>query len=152
MHVRAKLSIIALFCLLTLQSCKKCDTVDPRATEFINLRIVGENGANLVNPTVGRYHPDSIKVISSESMVTYFKKRVDPTIGEVQYQLLPDFNDTGASSVLLYLNSGDTDTLTLNYTFHQEKCGNYYEFSRFRYNGKDVTPNRPENVINLVKK
>jgi len=152
--MKLKLYCYVMVCLFLLEGCENCsDTADERVTSFIDMEFVDNNGDNLIDAVKGPYHPDSIKAFTENNDSFSFKKWTDPVLKHVQLELLPPFNDTGETVVYLYLNHLDTDTLVINYSHHKNKCSDYYEYTNYRFNGKEVKINYMEHsVLKLLKK
>ncbi|GLU57360.1 hypothetical protein Dfri01_68210 [Dyadobacter frigoris] len=105
-----------------------------------------------MNEKSGPYYPDSIKVMANGNPDLYFKRIQEQENNNIKFQLLPPFSNEEETLLLLYLNNIDSDTLLINYSYRRQKCESYYQYTRLRYNGRDIAKTVPSNVLELVKK
>ena len=140
--------------IFLLTGCDPCsDTVDQMAVRTsVYLKIVDENGKSLVDSLKGPYYPDSVKVTTNEIANTLFGPAKAPLdTSDFLFELHPPLNASLRSIVLLHLNQNDTDTLQFDYDLITHKCGSYYEFSTFWFNGKEIALTKPYGILVLKK-
>ncbi len=146
------LHFFAAFSLAFL-ACDNCsDTVDAPVSTPIRFSIVDAAGKNLVDSTRSYYSVDSVKLFDlEEKQWLYMTSQYIPA--ERGYVFLADCrkNNKGKSSLILQLNSLDSDTLDVWYQQRNTKCFTLYEFTHFQHNGKDLQKSPLTSALLITK-
>ena len=147
--------LIWSFCLLcicvTFQSCNNCsDTLDYMPSPSVRFEYVDRAGQNLIKTNNSRYHPDSIQ-LSSNGENIFALHELDPETKGYRFSFYPKFESDGKSEILIRLNRSDTDTLTVFYVQHSEKCYDYYSYTHFLVNMLSISPQPATGLLSIVK-
>lgn len=105
------------------------------------LKIVDGSGNNLINHLT--YTPDSIYLYTvhdndSMEITIYFEEIYDGyilTSSDLPWDMMKDNNPT----FYLYLNSSDTDTLTIEVVQKSDECCIWHSYETYQYNAVDMT-------------
>lgn len=121
-------SILAL--LIISGGCGgRCDNLEP-PLRFLKFTLIDETtGLSLIGPD-RLYHPDTISQLN----------RQRGYIGVYRDSLLY-FNYEGISSgekEAFFLNSFQSDTLLVGYSFDVGRCGTFIDLKEFRYNDRTI--------------
>ena len=134
-------------------ACNDCsDTIDAPVTTPIRFSIVSPDGENLVDKNQSRYSADSITLFDTqEKEWIYLVKEYVPAAKG--YVFLGDCakNKNGQSSLILQLNSFDSDTLDVSYKQIDNKCFLLYEYTSFQHNGRDLQQSPITSALLIIK-
>jgi len=145
--------IFLTFCFV-ISACNECsDTGDAAITPPLRFSIVDSAGKNLVDKTQSHYSADTIRLFDlEEKQWIVLSREYLPLAGGFVFS--GDFrkNRRGKSSLLLQLNSVDSDTLDAWYRLINDKCASVYEFTRFEHNGQELVKSPQTPALLLIPK
>ena len=146
-----RLLLILLAFSFFFPACDDCsDTGDAAITSPIRFSIVDIKGHNLVDTTQSYYSVDSIRLFDLDDKEwIVLNKEYLPAAGGFVFSADFQKNSAGKSSLILELNSEDSDTLSVWYRQADNKCFAVYEYTRFQYNGQDIQ-RTPQNSASLL--
>lgn len=149
--IRHAMLVALTLSMITSVSCDKCNDTDVPSTKPIYLKFVDENGKNLVNAKNGPYFPDTLKAMPVTNEQVVLRKKVNFDVNDPVFELVPNFNNPGHLTAIVYLNMQDLDTLDITYKKMNSDCSLAYEWSEFKYNGKDREVNWLDNIFYIRK-
>jgi hypothetical protein len=153
--MRALCILVSLLALIiAFLACDKCsDTGDAAITPPIRFSIVNREGKNLVDTTQSYYSADSIRLFDLEEKEwIVLNKEFVSTVGGFVFAADFQKNISGKSSMILHLNSEDSDTLNVSYRQTDNKCFVVYEYTRFQYKGQDLQKSPRNTALLLIIK
>jgi hypothetical protein len=138
---------------VALLACDNCsDTVDAPATTPFRFSIVDPRGDNLVDTARSYYSVDSVKFFDVEDKGwIYLTYLYVPAAGGYVFSADCRKNDNGKSSLLLQLNSLDSDTLDVWYEQKNTKCFKLHEYTHFQHNGRDLQKSPLTSALLIIK-
>ncbi|MEO6287259.1 MAG: hypothetical protein ABIO93_27965 [Dyadobacter sp.] len=134
-------------------ACDNCsDTVDAPVSTPITFSIVDPVGNNLVDTSRSYYSVDSVKLFDIEDKEwLYLTYLYVPAAGGYVFSTDCRKNSSGKSSLILKLNSMDSDTLDVWYKQKDTKCFTLYEYTYFQHNGKDLRQSPLTSALLITK-
>jgi hypothetical protein len=150
---RLLLSLFFVALSLAFWACDNCsDTVDQPATPPIRFKIVDLKGKNLVSKIQSYYSVDSIKLFDlGDKEWIFLNKAYLPDSSGYVFSGDCSKNSSGKSSLLLQLNSTDSDTLDVWYKQIDSKCFVIHEYTHFQHNGKDLQKTPLTSILLITK-
>jgi hypothetical protein len=153
---RSRLVVLQLVTIsLAFLACDNCsDTVDRPVTTPIRFSIVDAKGKNLVDSIRSYYSVDSVRLFDLEEEDNewiYLTYQYVPAANGYVFSADCRKNDNGKSSLILQLNSLDSDTLDVWYERKDTKCFTLYEYTHFQHNARDLQKSPLTSALLITK-